>query len=65
MKEEEIQQLTMDDVVRWIMQNSDNEEVMDKVNRLTFTFTPKYKKYSNHTMTPEMEKAGREAGFIK
>ena len=55
----------MDDVVRWIMQNSDNEEVMDKVNRLTFTFTPKYKKYSNHTMTPEMEKAGREAGFIK
>jgi hypothetical protein len=46
MEEEIIKQLTLSDIVRWIVENSDDEASMDKINKLTFSFTSKYKRYT-------------------
>lgn len=35
--------LTWEDVVNFIVQNSDNEEMMDKLNKITYPFTSRYK----------------------
>lgn len=44
MTEEELKKLTVDDIIRWIISHSEDDGVMDKINKLTFTFTSKYKK---------------------
>ena len=46
MTEEELNKMTLDDVIRWLMAKSDDEAVIEKINRFTFTFTPKYKRFS-------------------
>jgi hypothetical protein len=46
MTEEELNKMTVDDVIRWILARCDDEEAMNKINKLTFTFTSKYKKFS-------------------
>lgn len=38
--------LTLDDIIRWIVRNSEDEVTMDKINRLTFAFTSKYKSFT-------------------
>lgn len=35
--------MTLDDVLKWIIENSDDQEAMDKINRLTYIYTPHYK----------------------
>jgi len=35
--------ITLEDVIRWVRENSEDEEAMDIVNRLTYSFTPKYR----------------------
>ena len=39
--------ITLQDVLYWIMDNSDDEEAMNKVNRASFVFTSKYKDYND------------------
>lgn len=46
MKEKEI---TLEDVMFFIIQNSENKEAMDKINKTTFPFTTKYEKFSETT----------------
>lgn len=46
MTEEELKKLSADDIIRWILSHCDDGEVMDKINKLTFTFTSKYKKFT-------------------
>ena len=40
-------EITYADVLIWIVENSDNFEVMDKINQLTFPFTSKYKRWTD------------------
>lgn len=35
----------IDEVIYWIMMHTDNTEIMDKINKLTFQFTTQYAKY--------------------
>mgnify|MGYP001576083900 CR=1 FL=1 len=37
------QSLTLSDIIRWIQENSDDESAMDAVNRLSYSFTSKFK----------------------
>lgn len=46
MKQEEIK---IEDVIEFIVKNSDNEERMDKINKVTFPFTSKYKNFAKKT----------------
>jgi len=46
MKEEEI---TINDVIEFIIKNSDQTERMDKINKVTFPFTSKYAEFSKTT----------------
>lgn len=39
-------EITIDDILLFIVQNSDNTEVMDKINKATFPFTSKYANYT-------------------
>lgn len=34
--------MTMDDIVEFIIKNSDKTEWMDRINKITFPFTSKY-----------------------
>ncbi len=34
--------ITYEDVRKWIVMNSDDKEMMDEINRLTYVFTSKY-----------------------
>ena len=40
MKEEKI---SFEDVLIWIVSNSEDEEAMERINKLTFQFTSKYR----------------------
>ena len=35
-------EITLDDVIAFIVKNCDNTEYMDKINRTSFPFTAKY-----------------------
>ena len=37
-------EITYEDVRKWIIENSDDTESMDDINKLTYIFTSKYKK---------------------
>lgn len=41
-------EITFEDVVAFIIQNADNTEMMDKLNRMTFAFTSKFKKVEKY-----------------
>ena len=45
--DEFIKNMTLDDVLMWIIKNSDDTDAMDKINKLTFSFTSKYKEWTN------------------
>lgn len=34
------------DILHWVMDNSDDTEAMDKINRATFPFTSKYANFA-------------------
>lgn len=42
MTPKELQQITYEDIRAWILDNSDDREVMDAINKLTYVFTSKY-----------------------
>lgn len=46
--EDKIKNLTIDEVLFWIIKNSDDTDVMDKINKMTFQFTSKYSKWSDN-----------------
>jgi len=35
--------LEISDILRWIVENTDDTEAMDKINRITYQFSSKYK----------------------
>lgn len=35
--------ITFEQVKRWVLDNSDNQEAMDTLNKMTWMFTTKYK----------------------
>jgi hypothetical protein len=37
--------MTIDDILHWIVVNSEDIDSMDKINKVTFPFTSKFKKY--------------------
>lgn len=39
--------ITIDDVIEFIIKNSENRERMDKINKITFPFTSKYENFSS------------------
>lgn len=39
--------ITIDDVIEFIIKNSEETERMDKINKITFPFTSKYERYIN------------------
>lgn len=39
----EEREITLTDVLRWIIDNADDEEAMVKINKMTFPFTPNYR----------------------
>lgn len=41
--------ITIDDVIEFIIKNSDKTERMDKINKITFPFTQKYADFSKKT----------------
>ena len=41
--------ITIDDVIEFIVKNSENKEWMDKINKITFPFTTKYEEFSKGT----------------
>jgi len=43
------EKITIDDVIEFIVKNSDNTEWMDKLNKATFPFTSKYAEFSRTT----------------
>lgn len=45
--DEAIATMTLRDILHWIMDHADDEDAMDRINKATFPFTSKYKKYSN------------------
>lgn len=49
-----MQEITIEDVFLFIVQNSDNMELMDKINKATFPFTSKYEKYSNRVFVKDI-----------
>lgn len=42
-------EITIDDVIEFIIKNSDKTEWMDKINKVTFPFTTKYAEFSKKT----------------
>lgn len=38
------EELTLNDVLKWIIDNSDDEAAMVKINKMTFPFTPNYRR---------------------
>ena len=43
-EEPDFSEMTLDDVLRWILDNSEDEKAMEKINKVSFPFTPFYKK---------------------
>lgn len=45
-------EITFEDVIEFVIKNSENRERMDKLNKITFPFTTSYeKKYSTKSYT--------------
>lgn len=61
MKKEEI---TVEDVISFIVQNSDETERMDKINRITFPFTSKYENFSKETQYIPYRKIDKTKKFL-
>lgn len=34
--------ITLDDIIEWVIKNSENRKAIDKINTITFPFTTKY-----------------------
>jgi hypothetical protein len=39
--------ITLQDVLHWIVDNCDNTDAMEKINRASFPFTSRYEKHTN------------------
>ena len=46
-------EITIDDVIEFIIRNCDNTELMDKINKTSFPFTTKYLNSNNWKTTPD------------
>lgn len=46
--------ITIDDVIEFIIKNSDKTERMDKINKITFPFTSKYERFSRKNEDKEI-----------
>ena len=55
--------ITIDDVIEFIVKNSDKTEWMDKINKVTFTFTSKYAEFSKTTQYIPYRKLDRTDEF--
>lgn len=42
-------EITFEDVVKFIIENSEETEMMDKINKITFPFTSKYDGFCKKT----------------
>lgn len=42
-----IETITLEDILYWIVINSDNTEAIDKINKATFPFTTRYKEFGS------------------
>lgn len=42
-----MEDLTRDDVIKFILYNSDNTEMMDKINKISYPFTSRYDNVEN------------------
>lgn len=51
------------DVISFIIQNCEDTELMDKINRITFPFTSKYKDFSKTTQYIPYRKIDRTRRF--
>lgn len=43
-----IKDITLEDILYWIVINSDNVEAIDKINKTTFPFTTSYKEWQQN-----------------
>lgn len=41
----QIEDIKLEDILYWIVLNSDNTEAIDKINKTTFPFTTRYKEF--------------------
>lgn len=48
----EKKEITIEDVMMFIIHNSENTEIMDKINKTTFPFTSKYLRFSKTQTGP-------------
>ena len=46
-------EITIDDVIEFIIKNCDDRELMDKINKTSFPFTTKYLNSNNWKTTPD------------
>ena len=60
MKEEEKR---TNDVISFIIQNCEDTELMDKINRITFPFTSKYRDFSKTTQYIPYRKLDKTRDF--
>ena len=60
------EKITIDDVIEFIVKNSDKTEWMDKLNKATFPFTSKYAEFSRTTQYIPIRKIDKwaEIDFI-
>lgn len=57
------EKITIDDVIEFIIKNSDKTEWMDKINKITFPFTSKYAEFSKTTQYIPYRKLDRTEEF--
>lgn len=57
------EKLTIEDVIEFIVKNSDKTERMDKINKITFPFTTKYAKFSETTQYIPYRKIDKSEEF--
>lgn len=41
----QVEDIKLEDILYWIVLNSDNTEAIDKINKTTFPFTTRYKEF--------------------
>ena len=55
--------IKLEDVIEFIIKNSDKTEWMDKINKITFPFTSKYAEFSKTTQYIPYRKLDRTEEF--
>lgn len=57
--------ITLKDILYWIIDNSDDTDAMEKINKTTFPFTERYAKYPKKTGKVFVEEPGKNIASVE